>query len=101
MLNNMGTVVERLRQYQSPTPSRWREEAEWRRANRSWLRRSQAVAMKMLDKMEEMKWTQQKVAKMLGCSQQRVSKIVKGSENLTLEMLSKIEDTMGIKVFDK
>lgn len=101
MLNNMGTVVERLRQYQSPTPSRWREEAEWRRANRSWLRRSQAVAMKMLDKMEEMKWTQQKVAEMLGCSQQHVSKIVKGSENLTLEMLSKIEDTMGIKVFDK
>lgn len=97
----MGTVVERLRQYQSPTPSRWREEAEWRRANRSWLRRSQAVAMKMLDKMEEMKWTQQKVAEMLGCSQQHVSKIVKGSENLTLEMLSKIEDTMGIKVFDK
>lgn len=101
MLNNMGTVVERLRQYQSPTPSRWREEAEWRRANRSWIRRSQAVAMKMLDKMEEMKWTQQKVAEMLGCSQQHVSKIVKGSENLTLEMLSKIEDTMGIKVFDK
>lgn len=101
MLNNMGTVVERLRQYQSPTPSRWREEAEWRRANRSWLRRSKAVAMKMLDKMEEMKWTQQKVAEMLGCSQQHVSKIVKGSENLTLEMLSKIEDTMGIKVFDK
>ena len=57
--------------------------------------------MKMLDKMEEMKWTQQKVAEMLGCSQQYVSKIVKGSENLTLEMLSKIEDTMGIKVFDK
>ena len=97
----MGTVVERLRQYQSPTPSRWREEAEWRRANHSWLRRSQAVAMKMLDKMEEMKWTQQKVAEMLGCSQQYVSKIVKGSENLTLEMLSKIEDTMGVKVFDK
>ena len=97
----MGTAVERLRQYQSSTPSRWREEAEWRRANRNWLRRSQAVAMKMLDKMEEMKWTQQKVAEMLGCSQQYVSKIVKGSENLTLEMLSKIEDTMGIKVFDK
>lgn len=56
--------------------------------------------MKMLDKMEEMNWTQQKVAQMLGCSQQYVSKIVKGGENLTLEMLSKIEETMGIKIFD-
>ena len=97
----MGTAVERLRQYQSPAPSRWREEAEWRRANRSWLRRSQTVAMKMLDKMEKMKWTQQKVVEMLGCSQQYVSKIVKGSENLSLEMLSRIEDTMDIEVFSK
>lgn len=96
----MGTAVERLRQYQSPSPSKWREAAEWRRANRNWLRRSQTVAMKMLDKMEEMNWTQQKVAQMLGCSQQYVSKIVKGGENLTLEMLSKIEETMGIKIFD-
>ena len=57
--------------------------------------------MKMLDKMEKMKWTQQKVVEMLGCSQQYVSKIVKGSENLSLEMLSRIEDTMDIEVFSK
>lgn len=95
----MGTAIERLRKYQSPTPSRWREEAEWRRENRAWLRRSQAVAMKMLDKMEEMKWTQSQVAEKLGCSQQYVSRIVKGSENLTLEMLSKIEDTLDILLF--
>lgn len=96
----MGTAVERLRNYESPTPSRWREDAEWRRANRSWLRRSQSVAMKMLDMMDKMKWTQQQVADKLGCSQQYVSRIVKGSENLTLEMLSKIEDEMGIRIFE-
>lgn len=95
----MGTAVERLRQYQAPTPSRWREEAEWRRTNRAWLRRSQAVAMKMLDRMEEMRWTQAQVAEKLGCSQQYVSRIVKGNENLTLEMLSKIEDNLGVEVF--
>lgn len=53
----------------------------------------------MLGKMEEMKWTQQNVANLLGCSQQYVSKIVKGSENLSLEMLSKIEDVLGVEVF--
>ena len=95
----MGTAVERLKKFQSPTPSRWRENAEWRRANRAWLRRSQTVAIKMLDKMDEMKWTQQQVAEKLGCSQQYVSRIVKGNENLTLEMLSKIEDALGISVF--
>jgi antitoxin component HigA of HigAB toxin-antitoxin module len=95
----MGTAVDILKKFESKTPSKWREEAEWRRANRAWLRRSQTVAMRMLDKMSEMKWTQSQVAEKLGCTQQYVSKIVKGSENLTLEMLSKIEDALGIIIF--
>ena len=56
--------------------------------------------MKMLEKMAEMKWTQQQVADKLGCSQQYISRILKGSENLTLEMLAKIEDTLNIELFD-
>jgi antitoxin component HigA of HigAB toxin-antitoxin module len=95
----MESAVDRLRKYQSSTPSKWREEAEWRHANRAWLRRSQTVAVKMLNRMEEMHWTQAQVAGMLGCSQQYVSRIVKGSENLTLEMLSKIEDALGVDIF--
>lgn len=95
----MSKAIEILRKYESPTPSRWREEAEWRRANEAWLRRSQVVAVKMLARMDEKKWTQQQVAGMLGCSQQYVSRMVKGSENLSLEMLSKIEDVLGIEIF--
>lgn len=95
----MGNAVDKLKKFQSPAPSRWREEAEWRRANRAWLRRSQNVAMKMLDKMEEMSWTQAQVAEKLGCTQQYVSRIIKGSENLSLEMLSKIEDSLGVSIF--
>lgn len=95
----MDKMIEKLKKYLSPTPSRWREEAEWRRANQAWLRRSQIVAMKMLDRMDEMNWTQQQVANLLGCSQQDVSRIVKGGENLSLEMLCKIEDEMGIILF--
>lgn len=97
----MGTAVERLKRHESSTPSRWREDAEWRRANRCWLLRSQAVAMKLLDKMDQMKWTQQEVAERLGCSQQYISRIVKGNENLSLEMLSKIEDNLCIQLFVK
>ncbi len=54
----------------------------------------------MLDKMEAMKWTQQQVAEKLGCTQQYISKIVKGSENLSLEMLAKIEDCLDIVIFE-
>ena len=53
----MKEIVDSLKQYQSTTPSRWREKAEWRLQNKTWLRRSQHIAMLMLDKMEEMKLT--------------------------------------------
>lgn len=95
---SMKKVIEGLKQYQSPTPSRWRERAEWRQQNKSWLRHSQHIAMLMLDKMEEMNMTQKHLAELMGCSQQYVSKVLKGQENLSLETMSKIEDCLEISI---
>ena len=92
----MKEVVARLKQLQSTTPSRWREKAEWRLQNKSWLRHSQHIAMLMLDKMEKMNLTQKQLAEMMGCSQQYVSKVLKGEENLSLETMAKIEDCLNI-----
>ena len=44
----MVEVLEKLKQHQSETPSKWREEAEYRHANKSWLQRSQKIAVKIL-----------------------------------------------------
>ncbi|WP_349939393.1 helix-turn-helix transcriptional regulator, partial [Bacteroides cellulosilyticus] len=63
----------------------WREEAEYRIANKSWLRYSQKIAMQMLDKMKQLKITQKQLAEKMNCSQQYISKILKGKENLSLE----------------
>jgi transcriptional regulator with XRE-family HTH domain len=52
----------------------------------------------MLDKMESMGMTQKSLAEIMGCSQQYVSKILKGKENLSLETLSKIESALGIAI---
>ena len=46
------TVIEKLKEHASATPSKWREEAEYRRANKTWLRYSQHIALLMLDKMD-------------------------------------------------
>lgn len=97
----MKKVIERLKRYQSPTPSRWREQAEWRQQNKSWLRYSQHIAMLMLDKMDEMRMTQKRLAELMGCSQQYVSKVLKGQENLSLETLSKIEDCLEISILQE
>ena len=92
----MKEVVARLKRHQSTTPSRWREKAEWRLQNKSWLRHSQHIAMLMLDKMEKMNLTQKQLAEMMGCSQQYVSKVLKGEENLSLETMAKIEVCLNI-----
>lgn len=97
----MKNVSERLAEYASPTSSKWREEAEGRIANKSWLRLSQHIALLMLDKMEELGMTQKQLAEKMNCSQQYVSKILKGKENLSLETLSKIESCLGISIFQE
>ncbi|MBQ3710042.1 MAG: helix-turn-helix transcriptional regulator [Bacteroidales bacterium] len=38
------------------------------------------------------------MAQRLGCTQQYVSKILKGKENMSLETLTKLEQTMGIQI---
>lgn len=68
------------------------------RANKVWLRYSQNIAMCMLDKMEAEGITQKQLAERMNCSQQYVSKILKGCENLSLETVAKIELVLGITV---
>lgn len=98
-MNN--TIVEKLRQRQSATPSKWREAAEVRRDNKKWLRYSQNIAMMMIDKMEELHLTQKHLAEIMGCSQQYVSKILKGRENLSLETLEKIENALKLGILQE
>ncbi|MDY2827681.1 MAG: helix-turn-helix transcriptional regulator [Sodaliphilus sp.] len=94
----MKKIVEKLREHRSATPSKWRKEAEFRNTNKSWLRYSQQIAMKMLDRMEEQQLTQKALAERMGCSQQYVSKILKGKENLSIETLCKIEEALQMPI---
>ena len=91
-------IISKLKEHQSPTPSKWRENAEWRRKNRAWLRHSQHIAMMMLDKMEELSMSQKQLSELMGCSQQYVSKVLKGQENLSLETISKIETSLNLLI---
>lgn len=91
-------IISKLREHQSPTPSKWRENAEWRIKNRAWLRHSQHIAMMMLDKMEELSMSQKQLSELMGCSQQYVSKVLKGQENLSLETISKIESCLDLQI---
>ena len=87
----MDRIISKLEAHESKTASRWREAAEYRQANKSWLRHSQRIAMLMLDKIDELE-----LAQRMGCSQQYVSKILRGKENLSIETLCKIEDALSL-----
>lgn len=96
----MNDVQTRLMAHSSATPSQWRGKAEARKANKEWLRYSQRIAMMMLDKIEELGITQKAVAERMGCSQQYISKVLKGTENLSIETISKIESALGLQILE-
>ena len=95
-MKQISEQLEILSKYEVNTD--WREKAIWRRNNRQWLRYSQFIAMMVLKRLEELGYTQKQLAEKLGCSAQYVSKIVKGSENLTLETISKLEQVLDLDI---
>ncbi|MDT3738997.1 MAG: helix-turn-helix transcriptional regulator [Candidatus Kapabacteria bacterium] len=78
--------------------SNWKTKAEYRIANKSWLDKSAIIALKILKHLKKEGTSQKQLAEMVNVSPQQINKIVKGSENLTLETISKIEDALGIKL---
>lgn len=93
-------ILSKLNEHNSRTPSKWREKAEWRMANKSWLRYSQRIAMMMLDRMEALGLTQKSLAERMGCSQQYISRVLKGTENLSIETISKIESALELEILE-
>ncbi|ACT91620.1 helix-turn-helix domain-containing protein [Dyadobacter fermentans] len=78
----------------------WVKDAEYRQENRYWLRVSGTIALAVLRTLREKGITQREFAGLMGCSPQYISKIVKGSENLTLETICKMEKVLQIKLIE-
>ena len=71
------------------------EEIRWRKENREWLKKSQAIALHILRTLREKNMSQKDLAEILEVSPQQVNKWVKGKENFRLETLVKIETALG------
>ncbi len=78
--------------------SNWLEQAKTRQQNAGWLTHSQKIAVKILKTLRLKQMKQTELAQLLNVSPQQVNKIVKGSENLTLETISKIESILGVRL---
>lgn len=88
-------VLKFLEDHQSDTPSRFKEEAEWRQENEIWLRMSRSVALAIVDYMQEKNLSRAEVAKLLSVSPQYLSRILSCRENLSIRSLARIEAALG------
>lgn len=94
----MSRVIEFLESHQSPSPSRWREDAQWRRDNEHWLKYSRFITLQVMRAMDEQSVTQVELARRMGCTQQYVSNLLKGSSNMTLETIARLENALNIDI---
>lgn len=94
----MNKTIEYLSSHQSDTPSHWRENAQWRRDNDDWLRYAQFITLQVMKRMDEQGVTQKQLAERIGCSQQYVSNLLKGSTNMTLETIARLEKALNIDI---
>lgn len=78
----------------------WIKAAAWREENEYWLDVSSDIALEVICTLREKGMTKRDFAELMGCSPQYISKILKGSENLTLETICKMEKVLQIKLIE-
>lgn len=96
----MDDIRNNLKEIEADDKSGWLEDAKYRKVNRAWLRKSQSIALHILNTLDEKGMQQKELANLMDVSPQQISKIVKGQQNLTLETISKLEKVLGIILFE-
>lgn len=71
-----------------------------RKENKDWIKKSTRIAIKVNSAIKKQSISQRQLAKKLNVSAQYVNKILKGSENLSLETISKLENALGIQLIE-
>lgn len=74
---------------------------EWvnfRRENKAWLYKSGAIASAVLHALDALNITKKELAKRMDVSPQQITKILQGSENLTLQTITKLEAALSVEL---
>lgn len=94
----MVKAIDILKNNQVKTPGNKQmlKDVEFLRKNKDWLPYSTAIAIRVLHRMKALGVTQKQLAESLGCTQQYISVLLKGRENLTLETIAKLEKALRL-----
>jgi len=91
---NKEKLLSLVTQQKSPTAERNNKRIK----DRKMLRESRSIALKILTRLDELKWTKKRLADEFGVKPQQITKITSGKENLTLETLVKLQEVLGISI---
>ncbi|MFV8373035.1 helix-turn-helix domain-containing protein [Flavobacterium sp. LB2P74] len=95
---NNQEMSNKLEALVSKTPSKWIEESNKRFEDKEGLRYSQQVAVRILRTLREKNLSQKDLADLLKVTPQTVNKWVKGSENIGLFTIGRIDKALGVKL---
>ena len=85
-----------LKEHESSTPSKFRENAQWRHENKAWLKWSRNIALSLIDYMQTHNLSRNGMAELLGVTPQYVSKLLSGKVNFSFKSVAEIESKLGI-----
>ncbi len=88
-----NNIRNRIKDLSSESSKEWKEEVEYL-VNTGWLDYSSQIARRILALLKSKDLTQVELAQMLGVTAQRVNTIVKGRENLTLEVIYNLSQAL-------
>lgn len=78
--------------------SSWINDANFRQENRHWLKHAECMAAKICIALRKHNVSKQQLAYKLLVDVETVNRIVKGRDNMTIQMISEIEQILKIKL---
>ena len=96
----MSKTINFLKEHESQVPSKFQENAEWRRENREWLRWSRDVALSLVEYMETNGINRNELAERLEVTPQYVSKLLSGKVNFSFKSIAEIENKLSIRLLN-
>lgn len=94
----MSRTIDFLKEHESNVPSKFQENAKWRRENSEWLKWSRDVALSLVDYMEINGINRNGLAERLGVTPQYVSKMLSGKINFSFKSIAEIENKLSIRL---
>lgn len=96
----MNFNIEKLKAIAKDRPMEDIQAEEYRKRNRKWLRLSQNIALSIRFCLRQKGTTQKELANSIGVSPSYIAKLLKGQENLTLETISALQESLGLELIN-